>query len=811
MYSLVFKRCLFFALFCLVALSSQAQNLKISGSILEPSKESIPFAPVALMRASEASPILVKAVTTDDNGKFSFDGLTAGSYFVSISYLGFKDFKSQIIQISTQNIDLEPFILEKNANELKEVELVVQKPIVEVLADKTVFNVQSTLNATGTNGFELLRKAPGVVVDNSDNLIVEGKNGVQVFIDGKLSVLTGQDLVNYLKTIQSADIEAIEIITQPSSKFDAAGTAGIINIKFKKNKNFGTNGSVGLGYAYGRYGKVNSSLSLNHRNRHINTYLNYSNRMGNNWNFMNLNRTQEGVLYAQSSENVNFDKNQNVKAGLDFFATKKSTFGVLFSANLGDVEARMNARTPISLTSNNALQQVLIAQSNTDMRFSNLTGNLNYRFADTLGHSFNVDLDVARYNNVRKNEQPNSLYNANETQLLATTNYAMDTPININIASIKADYEQKLAGGKLGLGVKSSLVSTDNSFQFFNVADGKRFLDKGRSNDFFYKENINAAYANYNYKWKKVNIQVGLRVENTISEGKLINEQQNNDSLVNRNYTNLFPSAGLTYNLNKNNVFALTYSKRIERPNYQILNPFRRQMDTLSFRAGNAYLRPQYVDNVKISHTYKYSLTTAISYSFIQDFFAQITEALPNGRSSIMEQNVATQEVLNLSVTYPFNITKWWNVYASLNLTYNNFKGKNDNFVALSQTTFNFYGQNTFSLPKGWKFEVSGWFNSPSIWGGTYLTNSLGSLDLALQKNLMHDRLNMRLAFSDIFFTSPWYGKMQFGDLRINGNGGWESRQVRLNLTYSFGGKEIKGSRRRNTGIDEENNRLGGN
>jgi outer membrane receptor protein involved in Fe transport len=533
--------------------------------------------------------------------------------------------------------------------------------------------------------------------------------------------------------------------------------------------------------------------------------------MGNNWNFMNLNRTQEGVLYAQSSENVNFDKNQNVKAGLDFFATKKSTFGVLFSANLGDVEARMNARTPISLTSNNALQQVLIAQSNTDMRFSNLTGNLNYRFADTLGHSFNVDLDVARYNNVRKNEQPNSLYNANETQLLATTNYAMDTPININIASIKADYEQKLAGGKLGLGVKSSLVSTDNSFQFFNVADGKRFLDKGRSNDFFYKENINAAYANYNYKWKKVNIQVGLRVENTISEGKLINEQQNNDSLVNRNYTNLFPSAGLTYNLNKNNVFALTYSKRIERPNYQILNPFRRQMDTLSFRAGNAYLRPQYVDNVKISHTYKYSLTTAISYSFIQDFFAQITEALPNGRSSIMEQNVATQEVLNLSVTYPFNITKWWNVYASLNLTYNNFKGKNDNFVALSQTTFNFYGQNTFSLPKGWKFEVSGWFNSPSIWGGTYLTNSLGSLDLALQKNLMHDRLNMRLAFSDIFFTSPWYGKMQFGDLRINGNGGWESRQVRLNLTYSFGGKEIKGSRRRNTGIDEENNRLGGN
>jgi outer membrane receptor protein involved in Fe transport len=315
---------------------------------------------------------------------------------------------------------------------------------------------------------------------------------------------------------------------------------------------------------------------------------------------------------------------------------------------------------------------------------------------------------------------------------------------------------------------------------------------------------------NYNYKWKKVNIQAGLRVENTASEGKLINVLQNNDSIVKLNYTNLFPSAGLTYNAHKDHVLALTYSKRIERPNYQILNPFRRQMDTLSFRAGNAYLRPQYIDNLKLSHTFKYSLTTAISYSFIQDFFAQITEALPNGQSSIMEQNVATQQVWNLSVAYPFNVTKWWSVYTNINLSYNAFKGKNSNFVALSQTTFNLYGQNTFNLPKGLKFEVSGWFNSPSIWGGTYLTKSLGSLDLALQKNFMKDKLNVRLSVSDIFFTSPWRGSMQFGDLKIQGGGGWESRQARLNLTYNFGGKDVKGSRRRNTGIDDENNRLGG-
>lgn len=803
------QRILLATLFMFVAVaSSQAQNLKIEGIFTEANKEPVPFTPVALMRNADAS--LVKALPTDENGKFAFTNLTAGEYYITTSYVGFKNFKSQVINLSTQNIALEAFVLEKQSTELKEVTMVAQKQLVEVLADKTVFNVQGTLNATGTNGFELLRKAPGVVVDNNDNLIVEGKNGVQVFIDGKLSVLTGQDLVNYLKTIQSADIEAIEIITQPSSKYDAAGTAGIINIKFKKNKNLGTNGSVGLGYAYGQFSKYNGSLSLNHRNKHFNVFTNYSTRIGQNWNFMNLNRTQQGILYAQSSEFVNDDQNHNLKAGVDFFASKKSTFGVLFSANISDVEARMNARTPITQISNDQLQQVLIAQSNTDMNFSNLTGNLNYRFADTLGHTFNVDLDVARYDNKRYNEQPNTLYNPSESQVLAVTNYAMDTPIQINIASVKADYEQKLWGGKLGLGVKSSIVSTDNSFMFYNVADNKKILDNRRSNDFFYKENINAGYVNYNYKWKKVNIQAGLRVENTVSEGKLINVLQNNDSIVKRNYTNLFPSAGLTYNAHKDHVLALTYSKRIERPNYQILNPFRRQMDTLSFRAGNAYLRPQYIDNLKLSHTFKYSLTTAISYSFIQDFFAQITEALPNGQSSIMEQNVATQEVWNLSVAYPFNVTKWWSVYTNINLSYNAFKGKNSNFVALSQTTFNLYGQNTFNLPKGLKFEVSGWFNSPSIWGGTYLTKSLGSLDLALQKNFMKDKLNVRLSVSDIFFTSPWRGSMQFGDLKIQGGGGWESRQGRLNLTYNFGGKDVKGSRRRNTGIDDENNRLGG-
>ncbi len=785
---------------------AQAQNLSISGSFIESNKEAVSFATIALMRVADST--LVKAVVSDESGRFAINGLTQGNYYVSATYMGFKNFKSNVINLTNENLNLNPYILEKQSADLAEVKMIAQRPLIEVLADKTVFNVQNTLNATGTNGFELLRKAPGVVMDNNDNLIVEGKSGVQIFIDGKASVLTGQDLANYLKTVQSADIEAIEIITQPSSKYDAAGTAGIINIKFKRNKNLGTNGSVGIGYAYGKYSKYNSSISLNNRSKKFNVFTNYSNRVGKTWNFMNLNRTQENTLFALVSDNVSDDQNHNVKAGADFFATKKSTCGVLVSGNFSDAASLNTSKTPITDLATNNTNRVLVAQSNSFMNFSNLTGNMNYRFADTLGHSLNVDLDAGKYTNKRSNDQPNTYYNGNESVVLSNSNFYMETPIEVSILSFKVDYEQNLLKGKFGMGFKTSWVNTDNTFNFYKVIDAARLLDNTQSNNFVYKENVKAVYFNYNRKWKKTNLQFGLRGEQTVSEGDLTSVQANNESNVSRNYLNLFPSAGFTYTPNQSNSFAINYSKRIERPNYQTLNPFQRQIDELSFRKGNAYLQPQYVDNIKLSHTYKYTLTTAVSYSFIQDFFAQVTDVLPEGRSFIMERNIATQEVLNLSITYPFNVAKWWGVYASFNASHNVFKGKNDNFRSISQTTFNFYGQNTFTLPAGFKFEVSGWINSPSVWGGTYLTETLGSLDLALQKTFLKDKLSVRLAASDILFTSPWYGSMQFGALKIAGNGGWESRQVRLNLTYNFGGKDVKAARKRNTGIEDENNRL---
>ena len=456
----------------------------------------------------------------------------------------------------------------------------------------------------------------------------------------------------------------------------------------------------------------------------------------------------------------------------------------------------------------NAPNQVLVAQSISDYDSKNVYLNTNYRFADTLGHVFNVDADYGYYDSKRLNDQPNTYFNGSETIKLYERIYQMNTPTNISILTFKTDYEQNFLKGKLGIGFKLSHVRTDNTFDFFDFVNGEKTPNQDRSNQFVYSENINAGYFNYNKSWGKVNFQGGLRVEHTVSDGNLTSTQANKDNRVKRNYVNLFPSGGLTYTLNRHNSLGLTYSRRLERPNYKSLNPFEWKTDELSYSKGNAFLKPQYTDNIKLSNTYKYTLTTSISYSYIRDFFAQITDTIEGTRNFLMEQNIANQRVINIGISYPFQIAKWWDVFISIDAYRSSFEATNEKYVPITRTTASMYGQNTFTLPKKWKMEVSGWFSTPSVWGGTYLAKSLGSLDIAFQKKIFNERISARLAFSDVFFTSYWRGDMQFGDLKIRGKGGWESRQIRLNLSYNFGNNQVKSARNRNTGLEDEKGRI---
>lgn len=793
------------AIFLMSSLSTFAQNLSVSGLVKNQQNEGVPFATVALYQANDST--LVKVETCTENGGFNLGGIKPDRYFMLISSVGYQKYRSLVVELFDTGIDFQTIILLAD-NQLNEVKIKAQKPLIEVMADKTVFNVQSSLAATGTTALELLRKSPGVLLDNNENIVLEGKTGVLIFLDGKPSILMGQDLNEFLKSLQASDIEAIEIITQPSSKYDAAGNAGIINIRLKKDKRFGTNGSLSTGYSYGQFGKWNNSLSLNHRTRKANLYGTYSNRFGKNWSFINLKREQVNTIFDQRSETIGEASNHNAKLGLDYFLSKKSTFGVIFNLTTNDYNGTTLSRTPIIPQSTNQIQQVLLANNLTALSNYNAYLNTNYRFADTLGHELNIDVDLGRYDRQRTNNQPNLYRNASETETLFSRIYFMDTPTGIGVLTVKADYEQRLWKGKMGLGAKLSVVATDNTFNFFDVVENRNVLNTSRSNNFQYKEQISAAYLNYDRKFKKTNLQLGLRVEQTLSEGNLTSTQNNSDARVKRNYTNLFPSGGVTYNASPNNSFALTYSRRIERPTYQSLNPFEWPLDEISYQKGNAFLQPQYVDNLKLSHTHKYTLTTSLSYSFVRDFFAQITDTTGFNRNFLMEQNIANQQVVNLGVTYPAQLNKWWNAFLSLNAYHTRFDSDNPKFIEVQANVLSFYGQNTFNLPRKWILEISGWYSSPGIWGGTYITRSQGALDIALQKKIFNDEISMRLAMSDLFFTSPWRGTTQFGAVRINGSGGWESRQFRVNLSYNFGNKQVKSATQRQTGLEEEKNRM---
>ncbi|GAA4275386.1 outer membrane beta-barrel family protein [Aquimarina mytili] len=773
----------------------------ISGNVQDLSNQPVPYANVILKDADQK---LIKAGITNDKGVFLLKDIESNTYQITISSIGFTAY-NKTFAFSDNALTLGTITLEQNEESLEEVTITTKKPIVEVKPDKTVFNVAETITSSGNNSLDVLRKAPGVRVDNNDDIVVEGKNGVLIYIDDRQNFLQGDDLTTFLQSLQADEIESIEIITQPSSKYDAAGNAGIINIRLKREKGLGTVGSFSNTLTYGDFLRNNSQLGITTKTKKWTLNANYSNFIGKPTSFINLYRVQGDNIFDARSTSENDVINHNIRTSADYIINTKNTIGISANLSLRDASSETNSRTPIIQRNTGVIDSILLAPNSNENESLNLNTNLNYRYKDTLGRSLLIDLNYGRYQRNRFNNQPN-FYITSQGDPLNENITAQDTPIDIDIYVTKVDYEQKLGKGMLSLGSKLSFVKTDNTFDFFTIQNRIRSLDMDRSNTFVYDEIVTAGYINYNFGINKFKIQAGLRVENTDSKGDLAAASPNDNKTVKRKYTDWFPSGGLTYQASQNHSLALLYSRRIQRPNYQALNPFEFQLDELSFRRGNPFLQPQYTDNLKLSHTYKYTLTTSLSYSFINDFFAQITEAEGENRNFINTRNVANQEVINLSISYPKKINNWWNIYMSGYIYYSDFKPTDSSFIAVDQTTYGGYAQSTFTLSKGLTFELSGWYSSPSIWGGTYATESLGSLNIGIQKKW--DNWTVKLTGNDILYTIPWRGTTQFGNLFIDGSGGSDSRTVQFYISHSFGNKDVKAKKQKKSGLQDEQDRI---
>jgi iron complex outermembrane receptor protein len=380
----------------------------------------------------------------------------------------------------------------------------------------------------------------------------------------------------------------------------------------------------------------------------------------------------------------------------------------------------------------------------------------------------------------------------------------------IDIMTLKMDYERKIGKGKISGGFKSALVQTDNNFNFYNITDDEELLNVNLSNRFKYDEWVNAGYINYNLQGKKLGFNAGMRVENSNTKGDLLAMNPVNNKLVKRSYTDIFPSAGLSYSPSQKHNFQFSYGRRINRPNYQDLNPFEFQLDQLTFEKGNAFLNPEYTDNLQVTHTYAYKLTTTLSYSHTNDVITRLVDTSGLKGSFITWDNIAYRKVFTASVSAPFSITEKWSTYTNLNAvhTRNRADFGDGRLINLNVSSFNMYHQQSYSFPKGWNAEISGWYTSPSVWEGTFVMNSMWAAGAGISKKFANDKAKVTLSIDDIFKTNVWRGESTFGGLYMDVSGGWDSRRARLTFNYNFG-KEINSkSRNRRTGLEDEQNRI---
>ena len=791
-------------------LGLQAQSASVSGTLNDDSGTPIEFVNVVLYAAADSA--LVKVETTNELGTFKVAGIEAGDYWLEASYVGLDDLKQDISLKIGEQLAMGTLVMPTASVELDEAVVTAQRALVEIKPDRTVFNVEGTINSVGDDAFNLLRKAPGVLVDNNDNITVLGRAGVMVYVDGKRLPLSGDELANYLKNIPAEQIDRFDIITNPGAKYEAEGTAGIIDIRMKRDKSLGSNGSLSSTYSQGRYGRGNVSGLINYRNSTFSSFGQAGYGGGSNFQDMRFNSTQNGFATQERIRMNNANENINYRLGTDFFIKENHTLGFLVSGNNGTREGNSFNRVEIGSEGVSGIDSILFGRNLTDANNDANTFNLNYVF-NKKGTSLNIDADYGTYRNNSATDQPNQYLNPTEETVFSEVNTNYNTENDIDIYTFLVDYEKEAFGGTFGLGTKLSNVQTVNTFLFYDIIDQTDIFNEQRSNIFEYDETVYAGYVNYaRGLGEKTNISIGLRLEHTDIVGDLrAFDPTLNEPKVENDYLSAFPSAGITYQLAQEHTLSLNYGRRINRPDYNVLNPFRAQVSELSYFKGNPFLNPEIVNNYEVGYTLKYRYNFKLSYSKTTD---QITRLIsPDDQNPLAGfltwDNLAVQHIYALNISAPVDISEKWSAF--FNLSGSRIDNQADygdgGMVDIQAWTYNIYQQHTFKLPGKFTAEVSGWFSGPGVWGGVFLYDESWSLNLGLQRRFLEDQLNVKLSFNDIFYETGWSGTSLFNGLNSTGRGQWDSRRASLSVSMNFGNKNVK-SRKRSTGLEQEASRV---
>lgn len=763
--------------------------------------------------------ILIKTFISNSEGILEMETLPAISLLIKITRVGFLDQSIDIPgSISTKPISGFDYIIamEVKTTALKEIVVQAKKPIIEQKIDRTVLNVDASPGNTGNSVVEVLEKAPGVSLDKDGNISLKGKQAVLVLIDGRQTYLTPQDLFNYLRSLPASTIDQIELMTNPPARYDAAGNAGVINIKTKKSKTQGFNGTYTGSAGQGRYNRNSNSLQLNYRKNKINLFTNSSYSNWNGFNDLRIERifrdntNQVNAIFNQlSNEKSNQRNNTNLKIGIDFQVNKKTNMGVVVSGFSNPENLNFNNNT--QLQNKNGVIDSLVQSSNVINNYwKNISSNFYVQHKiDSTGKEITFDFDYSKFKATGGSLLNNNIYSADNIFKSGNT-LRGDFPVDISIVSAKTDYTLPLKNNaKLEAGLKSSFVLTVNKANFFNVVNGIDQVDYDKTNTFDYRENINAGYINYNKQWKKWGVQLGLRAEHTDVTGDQKGNAERNDSSFTRSYINLFPTSYLTYQANEKNQFSLNYGRRIDRPNYESLNPFVFFIDNYTYQTGNPFLQPQITNNIEASHLYNEFLNTTINYSRTTNVFAE--SFTQNDFATIVSQsNVGTRTNLGIAVNAQLNAQKVFSTNIYLNYSYNKYIGEVNGDPLNNQINMLLVNiNNQFKFKNGWSAELSGWYRTKGI-EGQIIISPLSQVTFATQKQILKTKGTLKFSIRDLFYTNLPRGDIFFSRTEAKFSNKRDNRILSLSFIYRFG-KNFKPVIKNSSGSEDVKSRVKGN
>ena len=769
----------------------QAQ-ISLSGEVKNQNDQPVSFANVLLLHSADST--LALGTISDAEGIFFLE-TQSGDYILRIAMLGYQTVSSPLYVSPATADKLGAFYLSESTQELDEVVIRGQKPLFEKEVDRTVVNVQSSITSAGSTVLEVLEKSPGVIVNRQNNSIsMNGKNGVLVMINGKISRLPTDAVVQMLNGMSSANIEKIELITTPPAKYDAEGNAGIIHLVMAENADLGTSGNFGVTGGYNSGETWGANGNINHRRLRFNTFLNYSvlsDRRENVWKTSRL-ITEDNFVWSDVNTNWRepITTAHNLQAGLELSVNKKTDISLLVTGyqRYWNTVDRINSTNILSPDSTITTNTVV----NETNRWQSATASLGVHHQLSDQEELTVSLDYLYYHQLQPSNYHREI-RENNADFIKREVIEVDkqTPIHFEVASV--DYSNTMSEiFSFEAGVKGTMSQFTNNVTTTRTEDGITITDPMFTSSAKLDEMILAGYTSANWQpatqW---NVQGGLRYEYTDTYMGTPEEE----ALVDREFGNYFPTLSVTRNLFQESKLHVAFNRRITRPTYNDLAPFVYFINPTTVFSGNLALRPAISDGIDLSYQRK-QWWISLKYNYVKNAIAPFQpETDPETNLQILRsQNLKYQQSYGIHSTLPIAITTWWEFRNDVSLFYYQYKTQHlATNVQDNLWSFTYNGTNTFQLSKEYTLEITGFYQSASQWGIIHL-KPLGRLDVGVKRQLKDDWGIISLVGTDLLNTYAWRADINSPNANTEAFFSYSFGMRGVTLTYSktFGNKKLK-------------------